>query len=74
MGHFISKLRNLMTWKVDSVVEEDGWYICVPCGYKRYLKSGMHFPRCVKCLGKEKRSFLGRVELWEHWRRTDVLT
>lgn len=52
-------------YKVGSVVPEDGWYACVPCGNKKYLKTGMHFGSCLKCLGKERKEFRKGFELWE---------
>lgn len=53
------------TYRMGERVIEAGFYICVPCGYKRYLKEGDHFPSCIKCLGRETRNFRKGLELWE---------
>jgi len=53
------------TYKVGDVVPEDGLYICVPCGNKKYLKTGERFKSCLQCLGKKKRLFRRGLELWE---------
>ena len=53
------------TYKVGGIVPEDGWYACVPCGNKKYLKAGTHFGSCLKCLGKERKEFRKGFELWE---------
>lgn len=54
-----------VTYKVGDVASEDGWYICVPCGTKKYFKAGMRFTDCLKCFGKQKRLFRKGLELWE---------
>jgi len=59
----ISKNRTLATYKVGDLVKENGCYICVPCGYKKYLTIGMNFPDCLKCMGK--RWFKKGLETWE---------
>ena len=61
----ISRDINRATFNTGSRVEEDGFYVCVPCGYKKYLKKGEQFPRCMKCLKEEEREFLTGMELWE---------
>jgi len=53
------------TFKVGSTVPTDGFYICVPCGSKKYLKTGERFSSCLTCMGKEKRFFRRGLELWE---------
>lgn len=53
------------TYEVGSVALEDGFYICVPCGDKKYLKTGQHFKSCLKCFGKDWRLFKRGLELWE---------
>ena len=54
------------TFKVDSIVPEDGYYICVPCGNKKYLKEGERFASCLTCLPrKDRRLFRRGFELWE---------
>jgi len=57
--------HNRDTYKVGSTVPEDGYYICVPCGSKKYLKAGERFSSCLTCLGKERRFFRRGFELWE---------
>lgn len=52
-------------YRVGSMVPEDGWYACVPCGSRKYLKAGARFPGCLTCLGKERRFFRKGLELWE---------
>ncbi len=52
-------------YKVGDIVLEDGFYTCVPCGNKRYLKIGMRFPSCLSCFGKERKFFRKGLELWE---------
>ena len=52
-----------VTYEVGSIVKETGHYICVPCGYKRYLEKGQKFPDCLKCMGK--RLFKKGLETWE---------
>lgn len=53
------------TFKVGSIVPVDGYYVCVPCGGKKYLKEGERFSSCLMCLGKERRFFRRGLELWE---------
>lgn len=53
------------TYKVGGVVPESGFYVCIPCGSKRYFRAGKHFPSCLSCFGKEKRFFRKGLELWE---------
>jgi len=59
-----NKTKNAV-YKVGSIIPEDGLYICVPCGNKKYLKAGAHFENCLKCLGKDWRLFRRGLELWE---------
>lgn len=61
----ITKNQNLSTFKTGGVVEEDGWYVCVPCGYKKYFKEGNLFTKCLKCLQGRKENFRKGMELWE---------
>ena len=62
---------NFTTFKTGSLVKMEGWYVCVPCGYKKYLKIGEYFPRCMKCLKEEEREFFTGMELWE---KVDIIT
>lgn len=52
-------------YKVGSEVPESGFYVCVPCGNKKYLKAGAHFGSCLMCFGKERKLFRKGLELWE---------
>ena len=51
------------TYRVGCTVEKDDFYVCVPCGYRKYLKQGTKFPDCLKCMGK--RWFKKGLESWE---------
>lgn len=51
--------------KAGSIVPEDGFYICTPCGSKKYFKAGTRFKSCLVCFGKEKRLFRKVLELWQ---------
>ena len=57
--------RTLLTFQTGMKVTEEGWYVCVPCGYKKFFKKGMRFPRCIKCFGQAKKEFTQGLELWE---------
>tara|TARA_B100001971_G_C18168763_1_gene525817 strand:- start:563 stop:769 length:207 start_codon:yes stop_codon:yes gene_type:complete len=65
MAFRITKDFSLATFKVGKSVEQDGYYVCVPCGYKKYLKVGDTFPNCIKCMKKERELFKRGLELWE---------
>lgn len=52
-------------YKVGDTVPLDGYYTCVPCGNKKYLKQGTRFGSCLKCLSKQKGFFQKGLELWE---------
>jgi hypothetical protein len=52
-------------YKIGALVPRDGHYQCVPCGNSRFLKEGMKFPSCARCLlAREKKSFKRGVEVW----------
>jgi len=55
----------LLTFQTGMKVVEEGWYVCVPCGYKKFFKKGMRFPRCIKCFGGQGKEFMKGLELWE---------
>jgi len=59
------KIHEEEVYKVGSKVPKNGMYICVPCGNKMYLEGGARFGNCLKCLGKNWRSFRKGLELWE---------
>lgn len=48
---------------VGHTVNKSGTYVCVPCGYKKYLEKGQKFPSCTKCMGKKW--FEKGLEIWE---------
>lgn len=53
-------------FEVGDVVEEDGFYVCVPCGSKKYFKKGTQFPSCLNCMNQKARKMLAKdLELWE---------
>lgn len=64
MVNQICKNRTIATYKVGQIAEESGYYICVPCGYKKYFAAGRRFTSCLKCFGKGQRLKKG-LELWE---------
>lgn len=64
----MKKETNTDTYKVGNIVPEDGEYVCVPCGMKKYFKDGDRFPNCVKCLGKGRKMFRKNLELWEKYK------
>lgn len=64
MPSHICKDSSLATYKVGQIAEESGYYICVPCGYKRRFVAGERFTSCLKCFGKGQRLKKG-LELWE---------
>ena len=53
-----------ITHHVGDRVKKDGWYVCVPCGYKKYLVKGARFPKCLRCMGKSHEWVKG-LEVWE---------
>ena len=55
----------LLIFRTGMKVAEEGWYVCVPCGYKKFLRKRMHFPRCIKCFGQAKKEFAQGLELLE---------
>ncbi len=61
----MQKTKNADTYKVGSIVPEDGEYVCVPCGMKKYLTEGSRFESCLKCFGKSRKMFRRNMELWE---------
>jgi len=37
-----------------SIVRMSRYYVCVPCGYKKFLKKDNLFPKCSSCGGQNK--------------------
>ena len=60
-------LPNQLTdvYGVGEEVAENGHYVCVPCGYKRYMKKGFRFPKCINCIEHAEKKFAKDLELWE---------
>jgi len=57
-----------VTFDIGERVPKDGVYTCVPCGYKKKLRAGDRFPKCLGCLKKERdegKLYLKNLELWE---------
>jgi len=52
------------TYGVGEEVQEGGHYVCVPCGYRKHLRKGFQFPKCINCLDA-KDKFAKDLELWE---------
>ncbi|MFH0828851.1 MAG: hypothetical protein V1907_01585 [Candidatus Kerfeldbacteria bacterium] len=56
------------TFNKGEVVEEEGSYICVPCGYRHHLKKGDYFTECLSCMAGTKGGhddYIEGLELWE---------
>ena len=53
MTYTIYKNPDFFTYQVGDIVEKTDFYICVPCGYKKYLQKG------------EKKMLTQGLELWE---------
>lgn len=56
------------SFKVGSAIKESGNYVCIPCGYKKFLQKGEVFPECFSCVKKvkyENDSFFKGLEMWE---------
>jgi len=57
-----------LTYNKGEVVNDDGNYVCVPCGYNRYFRKGEVFTECMSCLSGTKagdEEFAEGLELWE---------
>lgn len=39
---------------IGELVNEEGWYVCVPCGYRKFHKRGEQFEECISCLKAHK--------------------
>jgi len=63
--HLFKKVKRTVTsWRffgekrvrfsVGSVVRTSGYYVCAPCGYKKFLKKNDLFPKCSSCRGQNK--------------------
>lgn len=56
------------TYSKGQTVDQDGNYVCVPCGYHRYFRRGEEFTECISCLSGTKdghEDFAEGLELWE---------
>ena len=66
MTYTIYKNPNFFTYQTGDIVGKTDFYICVPCGYKKYLQKGVRFPNCLNCIKKgEKKMLTQGLELWE---------
>ena len=36
-------------YKISDVVPQNGYYLCVPCGYQQYFEAGALFTTCDAC-------------------------
>jgi len=63
--HFFKKIkRTVACWRffgekraafsTGSIVRISGYYVCVPCGYKKFLRKDNLFPKCSSCGGPNK--------------------
>lgn len=52
------------TYAVGNTVGESGFYVCTPCGYRRYLARGTRFPSCLQCFPSGQWYQRG-LERWE---------
>jgi len=41
-------------YKTGKKVVQEGTYVCIPCGYRRYLCIGDIFPKCDRCINISK--------------------
>lgn len=49
-------------------VQEEGKYVCVPCGYHHHFRQGEKFSECLSCMaGTEEghEEFVEGLEMWE---------
>lgn len=37
-------------YKINDIVPQNGYYLCVPCGYSQYFTAGAFFTTCEACL------------------------
>lgn len=62
------QMQNKKVFETGCIVQEDGQYICAPCGDRKSLKKGDIFPRCYSCLaGQEYKGdrFFKDMGVWE---------
>lgn len=57
--------QNTEVYSVGEEVQENGHYVCVPCGYHKHLNKGFRFPNCINCLEKTEKGISKGTELWE---------
>ena len=56
------------TYNRGDAVEEEGNYVCVPCGFKGHFQPGDTFSECTSCLGGTDEGhddYAEGLELWE---------
>lgn len=59
------KVNQSVLFEVGEEASQDGYYICVPCGNKRFFKKGQKFPSCLNCLSEDKTTSSKNPGLWE---------
>lgn len=59
------------TFPVGSIVKTSGYYVCVPCGYKKFLKRDTLFPKCFPC-GNGKKYW--KADIQDHFLKGIVNT
>lgn len=67
-SYFAEKFKIGAVFNVESMVPQNGTYVCVPCGYKKELKAGECFPLCFSCLEGKKYNndhYMKGLGLWE---------
>ncbi len=68
-GFFRCRDMSQLLYKVGDIVPENGWYLCVPCGFADEFKAGDAFPVCKVCLAGTEDGPDGytepHVEYWE---------
>ncbi len=60
------------TYNKGEVVQEDGSYICVPCGYRKAYQKGEHFTECISCLSGTTDGHEDYAEGLEMWEKIDT--
>lgn len=57
-------------YAIGDAVPEDGWYLCVPCGFADEFKAGDAFPVCKACMAGTPDGPDGYTDPHvDHWQR-----
>lgn len=59
------KVNQSVLFEVGEKVMQAGYYICVPCGNKRFFEKDQKFPSCLSCLSEDKITSTKNPGLWE---------